>query len=147
MNRIKNIVPLPGISELEDIARGLVRRLKELKYEDEKQASLGARLTRLIDCAKQLDDVIELKIELGKIQGRFEAAVKSSSRMGILLAQRKLGLWEELDVKLNQIIETTTLRALATDWKMGGEQASDHSKLRDYQPGRAPQAALAERCL
>lgn len=102
-----------------------------MKYEDEKQALLADRLETLIDCAKQLDDRVELNryavwdvsrnmwditttfySQLSNIQGYFEESIKRKSRLGIMQVQRKLALWEELDSKVNRVMEMSMVRII-----------------------------------
>ncbi|KAF8608869.1 hypothetical protein BDV93DRAFT_602750 [Ceratobasidium sp. AG-I] len=113
MRPLSTILPLPGVSEIEDIVRSLIRGLKDLKYEDEKQALLAARLENLIGCARQLDNRGELNSQLCDINSLFEAATKRTSRLGVSRVQRKLALWDELDSKINRIVETSMLQLVA----------------------------------
>lgn len=51
-----------------------------------------------------------LRSQLCDIQSQFEAAIKSRARLGVLQAQRKLALWQELDSKIDRIIERSMVR-------------------------------------
>ncbi|KAF8604866.1 hypothetical protein BDV93DRAFT_522168 [Ceratobasidium sp. AG-I] len=110
---LKELLPLPGISELEGIVRGLIQRSKDLSYEEDKRLELAARLENLIGCAKQLDDLSELSKTLGDIQNRLESVLKSNSRLGIHQARRKIAAWEELNRRLDRVMEVTLLQLVA----------------------------------
>ncbi|KAF8601114.1 hypothetical protein BDV93DRAFT_558792 [Ceratobasidium sp. AG-I] len=113
MRRIGEVLPLPGLLELEGIIRGLIRRSKELKYEENKQASIAARLESLIDCAKRLPDLSELSSQLDDIKSQLEELLKFNPRFRITQAQRKFAAWEKLDRQIDRAVELTLLRLAA----------------------------------
>lgn len=58
-------------------------------------------------------DVVTLAgSQLLEIQRRFQAADVSGSRIGIRVAQRKLALWDELSMRLDETVEESMVRRL-----------------------------------
>lgn len=105
MPRIASLVPLPGIPELENVARYFSNRLRDADLEHGTRATLERRLKYLIEGAKKLQDHAEITSQLLDIQTQFQAADIPNSRIGIRHAQRKLELWEELNSRLNETME------------------------------------------
>lgn len=113
MPRIANFIPIPGVSELQDLAQGFVRRLRDKDVEYDKRIALASQLESLIECASKLDDLTELNLQLAEIQKRFESTDKLRSRIGLRNAQAKLKIWEELKAKLDEAIQINTLKLIS----------------------------------
>ncbi|KAF8593593.1 hypothetical protein BDV93DRAFT_549489 [Ceratobasidium sp. AG-I] len=117
MPRINNILPLPGISELEALAQEFLNHLKDVEFERDKRAALARRLQCLVDHAKTLGipaGLIRVVIQLLEIQARFQAAGTSGSRLGIRNSQRKLAIWDDLSARLDEIMEMNILSLTQT---------------------------------
>lgn len=113
MPKISNVIPLPGVSELQDLAQGFFRRLRDVEVEYDKRAALASQLDSLIKCAGDIDDLPELNAQLTEIQRRFETTEALRCRIGLRQAQYKLKIWDELKVKLDEAIQVNTLKVVA----------------------------------
>ncbi|KAF8599121.1 hypothetical protein BDV93DRAFT_526306 [Ceratobasidium sp. AG-I] len=108
MPRISNIVPLPGVSELESLARGFVSRLKDADFENNKRAILAKKLERLLEHSRKLGIPTELTSQLLEIQRQFQAADDSGSRLRVRSAEHKLALWDDLSARLDEAMAVST---------------------------------------
>ncbi|KAF8598004.1 hypothetical protein BDV93DRAFT_610103 [Ceratobasidium sp. AG-I] len=122
MKSLVNLVPLPGISEFGNVVRSLIRCSKDLSQTSDKQDALIRRLEGLTSCAKHLEDLSELNSQLLEIKSQLEVTLKSSSRSRLFQAQRKLAAWEELNLKVDRVVELTLLRLAAQSLNTQVEQ-------------------------
>lgn len=112
MPAISTIVPLPGVSELQDLSRSLIKRLKDANLEDHKRTTLAKRLESSIKLASELENLPELIKQLLEIDRQFQVIEASRSRSRIVDAPLKREIWDELNARLDAIMEWTTLKLL-----------------------------------
>ncbi|KAF8600194.1 hypothetical protein BDV93DRAFT_286978, partial [Ceratobasidium sp. AG-I] len=106
MPRISNILPLPGIPELESVAHWFADHLKrDANVENGKRTALSRRLNRLLEHTKILENPAKLTSWLLEIQTQLQAVVVSGPRLGVGGAQRKLELWDKLTTELDESME------------------------------------------
>ncbi|KAF8595812.1 hypothetical protein BDV93DRAFT_528433 [Ceratobasidium sp. AG-I] len=88
------------------------------------RAGLDRRLKALLEIASGLDNLQELNTELYEIDKKLQATDASSSRNRVMHVQRKQELWSELKVRLDEVVEITSLRLLAQVHRTQTEQIS-----------------------
>jgi len=110
--RISDVLPLPGVPELEIAGRGLIKLLKDADIEPDRRTALKRRLQSLIKHANELQCLPELTAQLLEIQKEVEAINTSRSRLGVLTTQRNLAMWDKLKVKLDETVEVNMLDLL-----------------------------------
>ncbi|KAF8602815.1 hypothetical protein BDV93DRAFT_523906 [Ceratobasidium sp. AG-I] len=129
---MSDVLPLPGVSELESAGRGLLRLLKYADIEHDKRATLSRRLESLIRRANELQNLPELTSQLLEIQKQFEVVDTSKSRLGIRVAQRKLAIWDELKAKLDETMEINLLDLLVQTRKEAYAPTNEHKIIPSY---------------
>ncbi|KAF8600139.1 hypothetical protein BDV93DRAFT_511188, partial [Ceratobasidium sp. AG-I] len=107
VSRIASLIPLPGVVELEGVAKGLIALLKDDDDYTTKGKALMELLESMTKCACSMDNLADFTrifpSDLVEIQKDLKAANKSKSR------QRKLMVWDDLATKLQQKMLFTTL--------------------------------------
>ncbi|KAF8593024.1 hypothetical protein BDV93DRAFT_530033 [Ceratobasidium sp. AG-I] len=129
MSRIANLIPLPGVVELEGVAKGLVALLKDDDDYMTKGKALMEQLESMTKWACGMDNLVDFTRDLVEIQEDLKAANKSKSR------QRKLIIWDDLATKLQQKISFTTLNLVAQPHKTRAEQRIGLSHQREIIKG------------
>ncbi|KAF8602133.1 hypothetical protein BDV93DRAFT_220971 [Ceratobasidium sp. AG-I] len=82
-NRITNVIPLPGVDEIESACDSLARRLDSL--------------IKVANTCKKQEDFTEILSQLQDVKSRFETRLKHKSRLpGIIHAQDRLRAYEDL---------------------------------------------------
>ncbi|KAF8602816.1 hypothetical protein BDV93DRAFT_557288 [Ceratobasidium sp. AG-I] len=117
MPRIANLIPLPGVGDLESIAKTLIALLKNEGVDTNKGAALTELLESMTEWASKIEKLAEFTTELHKIQTDRKAASTSKSR------QRKLAIWDDLTAELQQKMMCTTLNLVAQLHEARTEQA------------------------
>ncbi|KAF8600136.1 hypothetical protein BDV93DRAFT_525664, partial [Ceratobasidium sp. AG-I] len=116
MSLITSLIPLPGVFELEGVAKGLIALLKDEDDYTTKGKALMELLESMTKCACSMDNLADFTRDLLEIQKDLKAANKSKSR------QRKLMVWDDLATKLQQKMLFTTLNLVAQSHKALTEQ-------------------------
>ncbi|KAF8595811.1 hypothetical protein BDV93DRAFT_573730 [Ceratobasidium sp. AG-I] len=113
MLRISSFLPLPGVSELQNLAEGFSRRLKDADLAYLTRAALSRRLEALKDLASEQGNIPDLNAQLREVEQEFQLIEASSSRLGSLHVVRRREAWENLQAKLNAVVEMSSLQLLA----------------------------------
>ncbi|KAF8602129.1 hypothetical protein BDV93DRAFT_524318 [Ceratobasidium sp. AG-I] len=107
--RISNVIPLPGVHEIESVVTGLINAVKATGYEKDQCESLARRLDSLIavtDACKEHADFAELLNLLQDVKSRFETKLKHKSKLpGVLRVQDRLRAYEHLSSELTELVE------------------------------------------
>ncbi|KAF8594573.1 hypothetical protein BDV93DRAFT_529250 [Ceratobasidium sp. AG-I] len=124
MSRIANLIPIPGVVELEGVAKGFIALLKDDDDYTTKGKDLMEQLESMTKWACGMDNLADFTSDLRKIQEDLKAANKSKSQ------QRKLMIRDELATKLQQKMLFTTLNLVAQSHKALTEQTAGLSHQR-----------------
>ncbi|KAF8594632.1 hypothetical protein BDV93DRAFT_565195 [Ceratobasidium sp. AG-I] len=111
--RLGELIPLPGVGELESIVKGLINLVNAAGYEKEELESLSRRLNRLtsiVGAGRNCDAVTQLSSQLQNIKTRLEAELTRKSRLRVLKAGDRLRASGMLHRELTELIEETQLR-------------------------------------
>ncbi|KAF8602788.1 hypothetical protein BDV93DRAFT_509057 [Ceratobasidium sp. AG-I] len=122
MPPMSSIIPLPGIGGLESVVKGLISQLKDEVDYHNNGAALMEQLESISLWAGNMNNLTEFTSELQETQRQLRAVNKSKSR------QRKLMIWDELSMRLNQKMLSATLKLVAQLPKTLYEQAAGTSR-------------------
>ncbi|KAG9075836.1 hypothetical protein FS749_012459, partial [Ceratobasidium sp. UAMH 11750] len=111
-------IPLPGFAELQHGVRGLIDSVRTQGYNDEQCTLLLTRVERLLDVLQEFSepqyfDFTEISRKLLEIKEIFENESKRQFRIGILGAEQRQCLLDNLRDEVNGLVEETQLRMLS----------------------------------
>ncbi|KAF8602072.1 hypothetical protein BDV93DRAFT_545494 [Ceratobasidium sp. AG-I] len=104
-----NVLPLPGVSEMRDIVKGMIDLVKMAGYEKDQCDSLARRCDNLIAIAatcKELENITDILNQLQEMKAQFEEKLKPKSKLSkFLQSQDRLEACERLGQELTNLME------------------------------------------
>ncbi|KAF8599857.1 hypothetical protein BDV93DRAFT_291875 [Ceratobasidium sp. AG-I] len=125
--KISNVIPLPGVGEIESVVKGLINAVQIAGCEGAQCDSLAKRLDGLAsvaDSCKELEGFTEMLNQIQDIKSRFELNLKRKLRISTMLRARdRLRAYDNLSHELDILIEKTQFK-LSTNMLTGSRAQS-----------------------
>ncbi|KAF8602127.1 hypothetical protein BDV93DRAFT_524315 [Ceratobasidium sp. AG-I] len=129
--RFVDVLPLPGVGEIERFVKGVIDSIKAAGYENEQCESLVQRLSGLIaivNTCKEHENFVEILNQLQDVKARFEVKLNCKPRLSaILRAQDRLRAYDDFQRELTDLMEKAQLQLSANILVENREESSKRS--------------------